>query len=314
MSELFSGPPALQPILVAGCTAVGKTECALHLAETLNGEIVSVDSMQVYRGMDIGTAKPSLEERARVPHHLLDILEVSQAFDVARFVALARKAISEIQGRNRVPVLCGGTGLYFKALLEGLAVAPATDPALREELEKKPLPELIDELGRLDPEALRQVDLENPRRVLRAIIIVRATGRPLAESRVAWNAGTAAQDKMPRCFGLSRVREDLVDRINTRVDLMFHLGLVEETRELLNRGLEGNIVAQQAIGYRQVIEYLRGEHSLNEAIELVKVRTRQFSRRQMTWFRRQLPLRWLELGAQETGRDAAERILNGLAT
>jgi tRNA dimethylallyltransferase len=314
MSELFSGPSALQPILVAGCTAVGKTECALHLAGRLNGEVISVDSMQVYRGMDIGTAKPSAAERAKVPHHLLDLLHLSEAFDVARFVVLARKAISEIQGRNRVPILCGGTGLYFKALLEGLAVAPPTDPVLREELEKKPLPELVTELGRLDPEALKQVDLKNPRRVLRAIIIVRTTGRPLAESRVMWNAGNAEQNRLPRCFGLSRSRGDLVSRINVRVDWMFQMGLVEETRELLDQGLNENIVAQQAIGYRQVIEYLRGEHSLNEAIELVKVRTRQFSRRQMTWFRRQLPLTWLEIGEQETGRDAAEGILKELAT
>ncbi len=314
MSELFSGPPALQPILVAGCTAVGKTECALHLAERLHGEVISVDSMQVYRGMDIGTAKPSPEERARVPHHLLDILDVSQAFDAAHFVALARKAIFDIQGRHRVPILCGGTGLYFKALLEGLAVAPPTDPVLRIELEKKTLPELINELDRLDPEALNQVDLKNPRRVLRAIIIVRTTGRPLAESRVVWNAGNSEPSQLPRCFGLSRVRADLVTRINDRVDLMFQLGLVEETRKLLDQGLNENIVAQQAIGYRQVIDYLRGERSLSETLELVKVRTRQFSRRQMTWFRRQLPLIWLELGAQATGRDAAERILKGLAT
>jgi tRNA dimethylallyltransferase len=174
------------PILIAGPTAIGKSEIALLLAEKIGGEIVSVDSMLVYRGLDIGTAKPSLEERARVPHHLIDVVEITEAFDAAKFAALARRTVAEIGSRGRTPVLCGGTGLYFKALLEGLGDAPPADEILRAELEATPLADLLRELAERDPAAYEKIDRQNPRRVIRAVEVIRLTGKPFSQQRAGW--------------------------------------------------------------------------------------------------------------------------------
>jgi tRNA dimethylallyltransferase len=281
------------PILLAGPTAVGKSEIALRLAEQLGGEIVSVDSMQVYRGLDIGTAKPPPSERARVPHHLIDVVELTDAFDAAKFAALAHRAVAEIQVRGRVPILCGGTGLYFKAFLEGLGEAPPADKELRAQLEATPLEELLRELKERDPATYDKIDRRNPRRVIRAVEVIRLTGKPFSDQRAGWNAerGTRSTE----FFGFSRAAADLRRRIDARVDEMFRRGLVEETRRLLERGLAQNKTAMQAIGYRQVVEHLQGERPLNETIELVKIRTRQFAKRQMTWFRKQPGIQWIEL-------------------
>ncbi len=303
--------PSLEPIFVAGPTAVGKSEVALLLAEKLNGEIVSVDSMQVYRGMDIGTAKPSPEERRRVPHHLIDVVDVNEPFDAAQFTRMARAAVAEIQGRGRTPILCGGTGLYFKAFLEGLGSAPATDAGLRAELEALPLADLLKELSERDPVTYEKIDRQNPRRVIRAVEVIRLTGKPFSAQRAAWQTASAAS--LPKSFfGLSRTSEDLRGRIDARVGQMFARGLVTETGQLLKRGLAENRTAIQALGYKQVMEHLEGKHSLADTIELVKIRTRQFAKRQMTWFRRQLPVKWIPLDAQAAGESAANLILQEL--
>jgi tRNA dimethylallyltransferase len=298
------------PLLLAGPTGVGKSEVALLLAEQWKGEIVSVDSMQVYRGMDIGTAKPGPAERQRVPHHLLDVVEMTEPFDAAQFVRLAWLAVGDIRSRGRLPILCGGTGLYFRAFLEGLGDAPPADPRLRAELERTPLAELQRELAERDPETHRRIDLRNPRRVVRALEVIRLTGRPFSEQRAAWAAAPAsgAGPPAPRCFGLSRDPADLRARLDARVDRMFRRGLVAETQRLLERGLARNPTALQAIGYRQVVEHLRGARSLPETIELVKTRTRQFARRQMTWFRHQARLQWLEVPAAEPAIRTAARL------
>ena len=182
-NDLHSSLAPSPPLILAGPTAVGKSEVALRLAETLNGEIVCVDSMQVYRGMDIGTAKQSAAERAYVRHHLVDVVEVTEPFDAAQFVRLASPAVSAIQGRNRVPILCGGTGLYFKAFFEGLGEAPPGDPALRAELEATPLPELLRELAGRDPTTYEKIDRQNPRRIIRAVEVIRLTGKPFSTQR-----------------------------------------------------------------------------------------------------------------------------------
>lgn len=297
------------PLLLAGPTAVGKSAIALRLAEALGGEIVSVDSMQVYRGLDIGTAKPGAEERRRVPHHLIDLCALTESFDAARFVQHARLAVETIQGRGRVPILCGGTGLYFKAFLEGLGEAPPADPALRAELEATPLPELLRELERRDPLTFARIDRQNPRRVVRALEVIRLTGKPFSAQRAAWRAPPAESGSTPAFFCLSRARDDLHARIDARVEEMFARGLVDETRRLLALGLAANRTARQALGYRQVLEHLRGERSLAETIELVKVRTRQFAKRQLTWFRHQVPAQWIHLdAAAEPGAVAAQII------
>ncbi|HSH95972.1 MAG TPA: tRNA (adenosine(37)-N6)-dimethylallyltransferase MiaA [Roseimicrobium sp.] len=300
-------PTAASPIFIAGPTASGKSAVALELANRLVGEIISVDSMQVYRGLDIGTAKPTASERQQIPHHLIDVAELSEAFDAARFVHLAKEAVEQINSRGHVPIFCGGTGLYFKAYLEGLGESPAADPALRAELESIPLSQLLTELEQRDPVAFGRIDRANARRVVRAIEVIRLTGRPYSEQRTGWKTETE-RDVSLMFFGISRATDDLRQRIDVRVDAMFRTGLAEETRQLLEQGLEQNRTAMQAIGYRQVVEHLRGERSLPETIALVKIRTRQFAKRQMTWFRRQAPVNWIEVRPD----DSATMIANGI--
>lgn len=287
-------------VFLVGPTAVGKSAVAVSLAERLGGEIISVDSMQVYRGLDIGTDKPSAEVQRRVRHHLVDVVGLDDAFDTARFVELAAHAEADIRGRHRVPIFCGGTGLYFKAFLEGLGATPPSHPRLRAELETTPLPELLAELQQADPATYTKIDRRNARRVIRAVEILRLTGQPVSVLRPANPAGSAAclAGRCPGLFALSRAPADLRARIDGRVDAMFAAGLVAETRRLLAQGLEHNRTAMQAIGYRQVVEHLRGVRSLEATVLLVKQKTWQFARRQMTWFRRQLPVRWLELSAE----------------
>ncbi len=302
------------PLYLAGPTASGKSAVALALAEQLGGEIISVDSMQVYRGLDVGTAKPGPAERARVPHHLIDVVDPDQPFSAADFVRLARAAVVEIERRRRVPVFCGGTGLYFKAWLEGLGEAPAPDPALRAVLEATPLPVLLEELRAGDPETFARIDRANPRRVVRAVEVLRLTGRPWSAQRAAWEsppAGSAGPAGV--VFGLRRSPADLRARIEARVETMFAAGLVEETRGLLERGLARNRTALQALGYRQVVEHLQGQRGLAETIALVKRKTWQFARRQLTWFRHQLPMYWLDVAPEEPPEVTARRILSELA-
>ena len=335
-------------MFLAGPTAVGKSALALALAETIGGEIISVDSMQVYRGLDLGTAKPSPAERARVPHHLLDVCDLHEAFDAAQFVRLAQTAAAEIQARGRTPVFCGGTGLYFKALLEGLGETPATDPKLRAELEAEPLEKLLAELRERDPATFEKIDRQNPRRIVRAIEVIRLTGKSFSAQRARWGEpfGAGGSAAIPVCgftglsssgsvttkvghklatgkspepadknvcptarfFCFTRPAEDLHRRINVRVDEMFRLGLVDETRELLKHGLAENKYAMQAIGYRQVAAHLRGEHLLAETMALVKIRTRQFAKRQLTWFRRHGHCEWIELKPGEPAAATVARL------
>jgi len=290
----------VEAIFIAGPTACGKSAAALRLAEGLGGEIISVDSMQVYRGMDIGTAKATKAEQERVRHHLIDVAVVAESFDAAQFLALAREAEAEIRGRRRRPIFCGGTGLYFKALAAGLGEGPPSDPKLRAELEGMPLAELLEELERKDLATFMKMDQANTRRVVRAVEVVRLTGRAFSAQRADWSE---VREKRGRWFGLERMREDLVRRMDARVERMFKEGLVEETRGLMGKGLEQNRTAMQAIGYRQVVEHLRGERGLAETIERVKIKTRQFAKRQMTWFRRQLALEWIAVPEGTAGAE-----------
>ena len=300
----------LRPVLIGGPTAVGKSAVALALAERLNGEIVSVDSMQVYRGLDVGTAKPSAQERRRVPHHLIDIVALNESFDAAQFVHLAGASVEDIQRRGRVPILCGGTGLYFKAWLEGLGEAPPADPALRVELEATAVPELLRELERNDPSLFAKIDRKNPRRVIRALEVIRLSGGPFSAQRAAWVSPPRNAEAF---FCLTRSSDDLRNRIEVRVEGMFARGLVGETRQLLDRGLRENNTAMQAIGYRQVVEHLRGERLLDDTIALVKQRTRQLAKRQRTWFRRQFSLSWIEIAPDEQPARVAEKLMAAIA-
>jgi tRNA dimethylallyltransferase len=293
-----------RPIFLAGPTAAGKSAVALALAQRLGGEIISVDSMQVYRGLDIGTAKPGREELQRVRHHLIDVAGLEESFDAARFVRLAQAAVAEIQARAHVPIFCGGTGFYFKAFREGLGEAPAADAALRSELEAQPLAGLLAELEKSDPVTFQRIDRQNPRRVIRAVEVIRLTGKPFSGQRAAWREADGGEGGC--FFGLTRPAGELRERIVRRVEEMFARGLVAETEALLERGLEKNPTAMQALGYRQVVEHLRGRRTLAETMELVKIRTRQFAKRQFTWFRRQMRLDWISLEGQSPEAAAAE--------
>jgi len=264
--------------------------------------------MQVYRGLDIGTAKPSAAERERVPHHLIDVVDLTEPFDAAQFVRRANAVVVEIQSRGLVPIFCGGTGLYFKAFLEGLGDTPPADEKLRAELEAAPLAQLLRELAERDPATYERIDRKNPRRVVRAVEVIRLTNRPFSAQRSNWIHGTRNTKREAPIFGLFRSTEELRTRIDARVDDMFARGLVEETQRLLKRRLAQNKTAMQALGYRQVVEHLRGERALQETIELVKTKTRQFAKRQMTWFRRQLKLEWIELAPNCESATVVERI------
>ena len=301
--------PASRCIFIAGPTAVGKSEIAIALAEKIGGEIISVDSMQVYRGLDIGTAKPDAATQKKVPHHLIDVCDLSVSFDAAQFVQLANRAVTSIQSRNKNPIFCGGTGLYFRAFLDGLGDAPSADPKLRAELEAAPLEKLLEELCRRDPVAFEKIDKQNPRRVIRSLEVIRTTGKPFSSMRADWSSQQTAANTL---YLLNRSAEDLHRRMNARVDEMFRRGLVEETRELLKRGLAENRNAMQSIGYRQVVEHLRGERDLAGTIELVKIRTRQFAKRQLTWFRRHGNCQWIDLKPEETVEEVLARCFKPL--
>lgn len=293
-------------IYLTGATASGKSALAMHLAKRLGGEIISVDSMQVYCGLNIGTAKPSAEEQAEVPHHLIDVAQLSEAFDAAQFVRLAKSASESISSRGRIPIFCGGTGLYFRALMEGLGNSPPSDELLRDELSLLPFESLVAELKIKDPKAAKQIDLKNPRRVLRAVEVIRLTGRPYSEQRIGWDKLKRAPENL---FCINREVDVLNQRIHKRVDEMFSLGLIEETQILIKQGLRDNRNACQALGYRQVLDLLDGELSLESVIDKVKIKTRQFAKRQRSWFRNQMQCDLLDWPKDENVDSFCELLL-----
>src|SRR5580693_254804 len=222
-----------RPIFLAGPTAAGKSAVAVELCKRFDGEIISVDSMQVYQGLDIGTAKPIAEEQRRVPHHLIDVVTLKETFDAAQFVRRAAAAAQDIQARGRRPIFCGGTGFYFKAYLEGLGPAPPKDERIRAELQATPLERLLEELKRLDPAGFDIIDRRNPRRVIRALEIIRLTGQPFSTQRAPWTSGLGPSAGM---ICLSRPMGELTERIHQRVEEMFRRGLVAETEALMGQG------------------------------------------------------------------------------
>ena len=293
-------------VYLAGATASGKSALAMRLAKRLGGEIISVDSMQVYRGLDIGTAKPSSVEQGEVPHHLIDVAGLDEQFDAARFVRLAKQAEQAVRSRGALPIFCGGTGLYFRALFDGLGESPPGDESLRAELDAAPLAALLDELLAKDPAAFESVDRQNRRRVVRAVEVIRLTGRTYSSQRTGWISPSQAPENL---FCIMRDPGDLAKRIHSRVDAMFERGLIAETKRLVRLGLLDNRTARQALGYRQVLEHLNGGLGLAETIELVKARTRQFSKRQRTWFRNQMECKPFECAADELVDGCCERLL-----
>lgn len=281
------------PDLAANCwfltgpTASGKTAVGLELAEGLGAEIISLDSMALYTGMDLGTAKPSPAQRQRVPHHLVDIIGPDEEFSLAQYVAAAHRAAAAIHGRNREVLFVGGTPLYLKALLRGIFEGPPADPALRRQLfeqsRQHPPGCLHEQLRAVDPAAAARLHPNDTRRLIRALEVFRKTGLPITHWQRQFERAHPAE--ACRVFVLDWPREVLYDRINRRVEEMFAQGLVDEVRGLLAAGRPLSRTARQAVGYREVIAHLEGQHGLEETVQLVQQHTRQLAKRQGTWFR-----------------------------
>ncbi|MGH9379654.1 MAG: tRNA (adenosine(37)-N6)-dimethylallyltransferase MiaA [Thermoanaerobaculia bacterium] len=280
-------------VVILGPTAVGKSEVGLVLAELWGGEIVSADALQAYRGLDVGTAKPTVEERRRVRHHLLDFLEPEEPYSAGRFAELARRAIGEIAAQGVVPLVVGGSGLYLRALLGGLAAIPEVPAEVRRRLEGRlageGLAALRAELERVDPVAAARFSDGDPQRTLRALEVFEATGRPLSR----WWEETGEPPLAADVIGLTLPRALLYDRIAGRVRRMLEGGWTEEVERLLRSGLSADCPAFQAIGYRELVRHARGEWSLEETVEVIVRRTRQYAKRQMTWFRRMPDVVWI---------------------
>ena len=287
--------PSLTPIAIVGPTAVGKSSCALRIAEHIGGSIVSVDSRCVYRSLDIGTAKPSAIDRERVPHYLIDCVNPDQDYSVACFLADAQAAISTIQASGRRPILVGGTGYWMRALLGGGTSAPIPpNHELRAELdalmESQGIAAVAARLDQIDPAAARSIDRRNPRRLFRAIEVVRATGRPYADSRQS-----IPESPDVRLFGLTMPRETLDQRIADRYVAMLDDGWVAEVRALLDRGYDPALPSLSSLGYAEIIRHIAGELSLDNALELATTRCRQYAREQYRWFRPNDPgIQWFD--------------------
>lgn len=298
-------------LVVVGPTAVGKTGLAARLGQALGGEVVSADSRQVYRGMDIGTAKPTVEERARTPHHLIDIRDPDEPLSLAEYQTLAYRAIDDLLSRSKLPLLVGGTGQYVRAVVEGWGIPEVPpDEALRAELyaeaEASGHEALHARLHALDPLAADRIDPRNVRRVVRALEVCLIAGRPISE----------LQRKSPPPYrivqiGLTRPRPALYRRADDRVEAMIAAGLVDEVRRLLEAGYDWRLPAMSSLGYREIGAYLRGEVSLEEAVQLVERQTRRFIRQQYNWFRLSDPLiHWFDLDA--IPRPQVEAAIEGL--
>jgi tRNA dimethylallyltransferase len=284
---------------VVGPTATGKSEIAVMLAEQIGGEIVGADAFQVYTGLDVLGAKPTARLRALVPHHLIGEVPLTAHFDVAQWLARARDSIARIRSRGRVPVVCGGTGLYIRALTRGLAELPGADRGLRAELEAQPLPELIRRLRELDPATA--VDPCNPRRVVRALEVCILTGRPFSGFRREWEGGTGLRGVI-----VSRPREELYGRIDARVAAMFEAGVIEEVAAAGEIGP----TAGQMLGLREIRALLSGAITRPECIAAIQRATRNYARRQLTWFRKEAGFDWLEIGGGLDAADLLRRLMS----
>lgn len=287
-------PGKLRVVVILGPTAVGKSEVASELAPELRAEIINADSQQVYRYMDIGTGKPSAAQRRRVPHHLIDVVDPDEEFNAAMFRRLAAESISNIHTRGKCAIVCGGTGLYIKALTKGLFTGPAHDPevrgALSREAERNGLAALYERLRQFDPEATTWIHPHDRQRILRALEVYQLTGKPMSQ----WQKEHAFAESPYHLLtiGLNRARAELYDAINRRCDRMIENGLLDEVRQLVARGYGLELKPLQSVGYRQMGMVLRGDLPLDDAVYVMKRDTRRLAKRQLTWFRNDREILW----------------------
>jgi tRNA dimethylallyltransferase len=283
-------------ILVVGPTAAGKSALALQLAQALDGEVVSADSVQVYRGMDIGTAKPTREERERIPHHLLDLVDPDQPFNVARFKELADQAIADVVARGRTVIVAGGTGLYLKVLLHGIFPAPPVDEELRRryyrESEVYGTGYLFERLNLVDPEAAQRIAPTDLIRIVRALEVFEQTGIPLSEHQLAHSFH--GKDYEGLVLGLSHRRDVLYRRVELRVEQMMQAGFLAEVEGLLARGYGPELKPMQSLGYKQLAEAILGRVGLEDAVRKTKRESKRYAKRQLTWFRSDRAVEWLD--------------------
>jgi tRNA dimethylallyltransferase len=299
----------IKRILILGVTASGKGKLAFALADFLGAEIISIDSMKVYRRMDIGTAKPPKENRDKIPHHLLDVVEPSDSFSVARFLELTNEAIDDIKKRGKPVVAVGGTALYIKSLLHGLFEGPGADEQIRDQLKVQAQAEGLDklyaQLKNIDPAAAAKISANDPRRIIRALEVYKLTGKPISSFQQQWDAN-ASQDWT--IIGLRRDKPEENKRINARVKKMIDLGLVDEVKQLLAEPQPLSRQARSAIGYAEIISRLAGQITLDEAIELIKKNSRKLAKAQRTWFKTFKNVNWLDLTPDESVDSVLTRV------
>lgn len=314
-----NAPPDI--LFLVGPTAAGKSEVALELAAKLRGEIVSADSMQVYRGLDVLSAKPSREERVRIHHHLIDVINPGDHFDVAIYERLAKSAIAGIRARGHMPIIAGGSGMYVKAVVDGIFKGVGKDAAIRERLgreaEERGLQLLHERLRAVDPAAAARIHPNDKKRIVRALEVFELSGQRISDRQREWDGGkTAAGMFLSRnlqcnavMFGLTWERGLLTRRIDERVEKMFMGGAVEEVKRIMGLGLDPHATIWQSLGMGEIREYLEGCCSLDHAKETLKKNTRAFARRQMTWFRREPRIRWLDIQEGHTTDSIAGEVM-----
>jgi len=296
---------------ILGCTGSGKGGLGRELARRTGGEIISVDSMKVFRRMDIGTAKPPPELRREIPYHLIDVVGPDEGFSVARFVKLAEEAIAEIDGRDRPIFAVGGTPLYIKSLSEGLFEGPSADPGIRarlhEEAQEKGWAALHTRLERVDPQAATRIHPNDQRRIVRALEVYELAGRPISELQTQWDRDRQQYDCV--FIGLRRELEDQNHRTNQRVKRMIEAGLIDEVQSLLAEDKPLSTTARQALGYAEIIAHLQGGPSLAQTVENIKINTRQFAKAQRTWFKRFRETEWIDLEPDDSASRIADELM-----
>ncbi|MHC4755082.1 MAG: tRNA (adenosine(37)-N6)-dimethylallyltransferase MiaA [Planctomycetota bacterium] len=298
-------------ILILGVTASGKASLAFELAKQINAEIISIDSMKVYRRMDLGTAKPSPEHRRQVNYHLIDVVEPSESFSVAAFLELTDQAIEKIRSKNKTVIAVGGTALYIKAMLFGLFEGPGSDNNIRDQLKQKArdqgIETLYKQLQQIDPEAALRIHLNDSKRIIRALEVYQLTSKPISSFQMQWNAEPKYDWTI---IGLRREKEAESKRMNARVKKMIEAGLVDEVRSLLAEEKPMSEQARCAIGYAEIIDHLNGNTTLDETIELIKKNTRKLAKSQRTWFKTFKNVNWLDLQPDESPEQILEKAKN----